>query len=375
MSIKTLIFILILMGGFSLRAAPNVENHVDKLVKDFEGTKKSLVAEEVKQRKIMSSLFEINRKMKKIVGERGDLEQERMLLEGTTRDLAQKISTLDEKVKTQKVFLRERLAVIYRFGGLGAARMIFSSSSSSQLERNLKILGVVAKRDLDRIKDYSSSVQDLEKKRKRLDHRLAHLKKIENNIKAKEDKLTFENNYKNRILDGIRKSKKFTLMKLSGLREKTSQMAINDESGVLDLLFQPSFFEQKGQLPSPLQGRIVQDFGLIHDEEHNVTLPHKGVFFAAPLGTSVRAVFGGKVAFVGAVPGFGKTVVVDHGDHYYTVYGHNHAVAVQEGQEISQSQTLATSGSSSEQLGEGLYFEVRHFSEPYDPRTWMKGSL
>jgi murein hydrolase activator len=360
---------------FSATASAAVENHVDKLVKDFEGTKKSLVAEEVKQRKIMSSLFEINRKMKKIVGERGDLVQERMLLEDNTRDLAQKIAILDEKVKTQKVFLRERLSVIYRFGGLGAARMIFSSSSSSQLERNLKILGVVAKRDLDRIKDYSSSVEELEKKRLKLDQRLTHLKKIEGNIRKKEEKLTYENDYKNRILNGIRNSKKFALMKLSGLREKTAQMAMNDESGVLDLLFRPSFFEQKGQLPTPLSGKIVQEFGLVHNEEHNVTLSHKGVFFSAAPGSLVRSVFGGKVAFVGPIPGFGKTVVVDHGDHYYTVYSHNQIVAVQEGQEIDQSQTLATSGSTSEQFGAGLYFEVRHFSEPYDPRLWMKGSL
>ncbi len=366
----------------SLTVASTKKNqHIEKLAQDLVGTKKSLINDEVKQRKVMSSLYEINRKMKKIVSERGSLVQERMQLEGLTTDLAAKIEALEAKVKIQKSFLRDRLAVIYRFGGQGVARLMFSSRSSSEIERNLKILGVIAKRDLDQIKDYSSSVTDLAKKKTKLTQRLDYLKGVESKIRGKEQKLTQENDIKNRILDGIRKSQKFSLTKLSDLREKTAQMSQNDDSGVLDLLFQPSFFEQKGQLPSPLPtsgalaAKITQEFGLIKDEDHNVILSHKGVFFSAAPGSLVKSVFGGKISYVGEVPGYGNTVIVDHGDHYYTVYGHNQLLSVSVGQEVAQNQILATSGSSSDQFGPGLYFEVRHFSEPYDPRSWMKGSL
>jgi septal ring factor EnvC (AmiA/AmiB activator) len=352
-------------------AAPNVT----KLANDFEKTKKSLVQDEVKQRKIMSSLFSINRKMKKIVADRAALVQERMLLDSVTRDLALAIRSLDEKVKTQKSHLMQRLAVIYRFGGQGVTRFLFSSLSSAELERNLKILGVVAKHDLGLIKDYSVSVNDLAKKKKKFQLRLAHLKKIEDNIQEKETKLTQENEYKNKILDSIRRSKKFALNKISGLRERSAQLAMNDDSGVLDLLFRPSFFEKKGQLTAPVQGPIVENFGLMRDEENNVTLSHKGVFFAASKGAPVKSVFSGKVAFVGRVSGFGQTLIMDHGDHYYTVYSHNQTISVNVGEEIKQNQIVATAGIDPESLKTGVYFEVRHFSEPYDPRSWMKGFL
>jgi len=349
----------------------------EKLAQDLKGTKKSLIDDEVRQRKVMSSLYEINRKMKKIVSERGGLVQERMQLEGMTTDLAAKIQILEAKVKTQKAYLRERLSVIYRFGGQGMARLVLSSKSSSEIERNLKILGIVAKRDLQQIKDYTSTVTELAKKRTKLDQRLAYLKEVESKIHGKEQKLSHENNMKNKLLDGIRKSQKYSLNKLNVLREKSTQIVQSDDSGILDLLFQPSFFEQKGQLPQPLPptAKVVQDFGLIKDEEHNVTLSHKGLFYSVEGGTPVRTVFGGKIAFVGEVAGFGQTVIVDHGDHYYTVYGHTHSMSVAIGDEVKQNQVIATSGSSSDQFGPGLYFEVRHFSEPYDPRSWMKGSL
>lgn len=348
--------------------------NVEKLAKDLEATKKSLIDDEIKQRKIMSSLFEINRKMKKIVSERADLEQERLMLQATTRKLADRILDLESILKSQKALLRQRLSAIYKFGGQGVARFLFSSTSSSDLERNLKIMGVVAKRDLDLIKDYFSAVKELDSKRKKFTQRLAHLQKIENRIHDQEGQLGAENSMKSRILDKIRKSKQFTMTKLNGLRAKSSQFSINDESGVFDLLFQPSFFEQKGQLPKPIQGQIMQGFGLVKYEEHNVTLSHKGLFYSAPIGTAVKTIFGGKVSYIGFLPGFGQTLIVDHGDHYYTVYAHNSKINVEVDEEVRQNQVVAYSGEGNDDFGSGLYFEIRHFSEPYDPRQWMKGT-
>jgi septal ring factor EnvC (AmiA/AmiB activator) len=358
---------IILFSGWGYSSVPT-EVKAEKLAADLESTKKTIINEEVKQRKIMSSLFDINRKMKKIVSERSSLIQERMLLEGTTTELAKKIEAMDEKLKIQKNFLRERLSAIYRFGGQGVARTLFSSTSSAQLERNLKILGLVAKRDLDLIKDYSDTVHDFEKKKARLTQRLTHLKKVESNIKLKEERLTAENTTKNKILDAIRKSKKFAMLKLNGLREKSIKLAMNDESGVLDLLFRPSFFEQKGLLPKPIDGKVVQNFGLIKDEEHKVILSHKGLTFQTKEGAPVKSVFAGVVAFAGIIEGYGNTLVIDHGDHYYSVYSYNKEILVKEGEEINQNHVIASSS-------EGLYFEIRHFSEPYDPSAWMKGSL
>jgi septal ring factor EnvC (AmiA/AmiB activator) len=75
------------------------------------------------------------------------------------------------------------------------------------------------------------------------------------------------------------------------------------------------------------------------------------------------------------VDGFGQTLIVDHGDHYYTVYSHNETISVNVGDEVGQNQVVATVGSNPELSRDGIYFEVRHFSEPYDPQSWMKGSL
>jgi septal ring factor EnvC (AmiA/AmiB activator) len=360
--------------------------HIQKLAKDFEKTKKDIVEKEVRQRKVMSSLFEINRKMKKIVTEQANFVQQRLVLEDSTRELAEKILSLEDKLKNQKVLLRERLTAIYKLGGQGLARIVFASSTSAQLEKNLKILGIIAKRDLDLIKDYSASVKELEAKKIKFTKRLAKLKKLEKNILEQEDKLTAENASKSKILNDIKSSKQFALNKLNGIRNKSAQINISDESGVLDLLFRPSFFEKKGLLPPPVNGKITRNFGIVRDEEYNVSWPHKGLFFSATVGTPVKNVFDGRVAFVGVVAGFGNTIIIDHGDHYYSVYSNTKKISVLEGDEVKQHQVIAQSGTGFEDGSagtsstasndvNGLYFEIRHFSEPYDPRSWLKGTL
>ncbi len=370
--------VLFILFSFSISLPAQSASKAESLAKELERTRSQLVQDEIKKRKVLGALFDINKKMKKIVTERANLEQERLAVEASVKELVGKITGLDQKTKSQRILLRERLAAIYKLGGQGMARFLLSSGSSAELERNLKILGIVAKRDIDLIKDYNQSLKELERRKLKLTQRHRHLKKLRNKIQDKEVRLANENAVKNKILNNVKNSQEFKLLKLSQIRQKSREVAwtgaVSEDEGLLDLLFQPSFFEQKGQLPKPIQGRLAQGFGLVKDEVHKVVLSHKGHFYQAPEGTPVKAVFQGKVVFAGPLPGFGQTLILDHGDHYYSVYAHTKALHVKEGEEVKQTQILAMSGTGSHGVGDGLYFEIRHFSEPSDPRLWMKGS-
>ena len=365
--------------GFLLAAMVAVPAHgsnptPENLAREFHMTKIKLMKDEVRQREILGRLYEINKNMKKIVTEKTSLEQEKLLVESNVHDLAGKITELDQKTKSQKMLLRGRLSAIYKLGGQGIARFLFSSTSSAELERSLKILGIVAKQDLELIKSYSKSVKELDSRKRKFQLRWTHLKDVERKIQNKENSLLAENQNKNKILSEVRLSQNASVNKLSKIKKQSLAFVGEDESGLLDLLFRPAFVEQRGQLPMPIDGHLAQGFGLMRDEVHRVVISHKGQFYSAPQGTLVKAIFSGKVAFAGEVPGFGITLIVDHGDHYYSVYSHTRDLKVHEGDEVQQLQTLASSGRSGSGFGDGIYFEIRHFSEPADPKQWMKGS-
>ncbi|HWU41904.1 MAG TPA: hypothetical protein VN132_00660, partial [Bdellovibrio sp.] len=213
-------------GSVPIQASASAPTEVASLAKDFEANKKKVEDAEIKQRQVLSGLFEINKRIKKTVTEQGALTEQRVATEINIKTLAEKIEELEGRSKSQRTQLAERLRAIYKLGGPSIARYLFSSTSSSSLERNLKILGIVAERDLELIKNYSTDLKDLQIKKRHLALRLENFKALEAKIAAEEKKLILEQNLKNKILDGIRRSRSFALQRLNGLREKSMQFNI-----------------------------------------------------------------------------------------------------------------------------------------------------
>lgn len=115
-------------------------------------------------------------------------------------------------------------------------------------------------------------------------------------------------------------------------------------------------WEPETQLVWPVQGAIVSAYG-------DAARPgHRGVDLAAPPGASVAAARLGKVDFVGEIAGYGRTLVLSHGDRLSTVYAHLGTVRVSEGDAVSRGQTIGTISP------EGyLHYEIRDAAQPVDP--------
>ena len=185
----------VVLGSSAGAAAASATPDVDTLAKDFEATKKRIEEAELKQRQVLSALYQLNKKIKKIVTEKGETSQQKAFLEVNIRNLTQKVEELEQRSKSQRALLAERLKAIYKLGGASVARFLFSSSSSASLERNLKIMGVVASRDLEIIKNYHRDLQYLQKKRQAIATKLESLKAVEAKIVVQEKLFRKEENY------------------------------------------------------------------------------------------------------------------------------------------------------------------------------------
>lgn len=98
---------------------------------------------------------------------------------------------------------------------------------------------------------------------------------------------------------------------------------------------------------------------------------HKGVDYAAPMGTSVRAVANGRVEFVGQQPGYGNVIVLKHGDRYSTLYGHlmKFASGMRQGGAVSQGDLIGYVGKTGLATGPHLHYEFRIGGVHVDPLT------
>jgi len=342
------------------------------LIAELEQNKKTLEADQQKQKKALQALGQMNERIKRIVKQKARAFSETTEVEVHLDKTTRKLQELETQMGSQKVHLAERLRILSRVGGSQLMGFLMSSISSSQLERNLKILGLVINKDRESIKGFQQVSRERELEKEKMSVRLRLLNKKTENLHQQELNLAREQALKETLVRSLRKNRLFQLQKMADLKQQSKNLPAED-LGILEDLLKPSFFEQKGQLPSPTEGILTRSFGIEKDPRHDLRINHKGVFFSTPEGSAIRSVFDGQVSFAGALPGFGPTVIVDHGDHFYTVYAYNQKLEVSEGQEIKKLQKIAHSGFNSDTGTAGVYFEIRHFSEADDPQKWMKG--
>ncbi|MDZ7961726.1 MAG: peptidoglycan DD-metalloendopeptidase family protein [Aulosira sp. DedQUE10] len=98
---------------------------------------------------------------------------------------------------------------------------------------------------------------------------------------------------------------------------------------------------------------------------------HAGLDFAASYGSTIRAADSGTVIFAGWYGGYGKAVIIDHGNGITTLYGHTSELYVTEGQGVQRGQAIAAVGSSGLSTGPHLHFEVRRDGTPQDPASYL----
>ncbi|MEH2350197.1 MAG: peptidoglycan DD-metalloendopeptidase family protein [Nostoc sp.] len=98
---------------------------------------------------------------------------------------------------------------------------------------------------------------------------------------------------------------------------------------------------------------------------------HAGLDFAASYGSKIRAADSGRVIFAGWYGGYGRAVIIDHGNGMTTLYGHTSELYVTEGQAVERGQAIGAVGSTGFSTGPHLHFEVRRNGTPVDPANYL----
>jgi septal ring factor EnvC (AmiA/AmiB activator) len=118
-----------------------------------------------------------------------------------------------------------------------------------------------------------------------------------------------------------------------------------------------------------VQGNIKKLFGR---QKPLSDLRWQGIMIYAPAGNHVRAVSRGRIAFADWLRGLGNLVIIDHGNSYLSLYGHNESLFKSAGEWVESGDIISSIGSSGGQQKPGLYFEIRKKGKPQNPTRWCK---
>jgi septal ring factor EnvC (AmiA/AmiB activator) len=128
------------------------------------------------------------------------------------------------------------------------------------------------------------------------------------------------------------------------------------------------FSSLKGRLPWPSAGRVAARFGQPKADVPGVD----GVLIGARAGAEVRAIHHGRVAFADWLRGFGLLVIIDHGDGYMSLYGHNESLLKEVGEWVGTGEPIGLAGTSGGLQSPTVYFGIRYQGKALDPADWCR---
>jgi septal ring factor EnvC (AmiA/AmiB activator) len=122
----------------------------------------------------------------------------------------------------------------------------------------------------------------------------------------------------------------------------------------------------------PVSGKVMARFGKFKHPEFGAEIVRKGIDIDARVGEEIRAVEQGTVVYSDRFPGYGKLVIIDHGERYYTIYGHLSEILKQTGAGVKRGEVIGKAGDSDSLVGSKLYFEMRKDGHSVDPLPWFR---
>lgn len=151
------------------------------------------------------------------------------------------------------------------------------------------------------------------------------------------------------------------------VKEKSSGSIHPDETKTHSAPKHPADMSRRqGRLPMPVNGAVKGRFGAKRSSGGT----WKGLFIeTAP--AVVRSVAFGQVEYAKVLPGYGQTVVINHGNNYMSIYSGLSRIGVREGTAVAVGQDIGTSGTLP-QGEQGLYFQLRYRQRPVNPKSWLK---
>ncbi len=316
-------------------------------------------------------------------------------LENRRRSLGQELQVTNvslvrnkEALRIQKDKLSRRLRNLYKYGGERPLEFMLSTQSFAQLLARWDYLVMVAEQDRMLVEDVLATKATVEQTQERLENRITEV--------ARNTKKT---NRENAQLASLRTQKANSVKTIQGQRqeyeaaaaelERTARSMKNllaelerrrraesDRARAEGRNLQPytgDFARGEGRLEWPVRGELVGHFGTeVHPKWGTVTM-NNGIDIATPIGTPVHVVAQGRVDYVSEDFGaYGQMVVVNHGDGYYTLYGHLSTISVTSGSQLATGQLIGYSGDTGSLKGPELHFEVRKGAQSLDPQRWLK---
>ncbi len=385
-------------SGLAAEKGPEASSGLRDKRQELKQLKRELDRERGQARQVArkeQSLFEELDRIDRQLQQKGT---ELKALQAKLRTSTERLQTIQREIGLTQTHLdqikglfQRRIRAIYKQGRHGYVQALLSSEDLSGAGRRIRYLAAIANQDQRMVAAYTATLETLRTQQAELEHSKRELTLSQKAVTAKREEILEEQRTRRVLLAKVQQQKKGHLSAIRQLelaaqelqvligrlqREKRSQIGRGPAPEPLRAPALPeggvsAFASLKGHLPWPTPGILASTFGRQEHPRYRTVTFNRGVEISAPEGQKIVAVSDGTVLYADWFKGYGRLIVLDHGEGYYTIYAHAAEILVKIANRVAKGQPIGLVGNTGSVAGSQLYFEVRHRGRPQDPIAWL----
>jgi len=369
------------LSAFDKGGSSDAAREFGRIKREMEEKKKELKRAGRKERSVLAELDKIDRDIQAGSAELADQQKRLQEAEAGAHEIEANSASLSRELAGVKKAYGLRLRALYKMRRRAAAGP-FAADSLGSMVKQVKYLGLIAERDRTIIRDYGGALDLLARQQTGIAEKKGEILGRRRTIEARKAELESKRQRKAAILAGVRREKGLSEQTLHELedasvslwamikldeKERRSSREENAPAGRDD----ENVLGGKSRLPWPLEGAVLTRFGMQRHPQFGTMVFRRGIEIEAREGQAVRAVDGGQVAYADWYKGYGKLMILDHGNGFYTLYGNLSRVDFAKGDRAARGQVIGLAGETGSMKGSKLYFEIRRNGEAQDPLVWL----
>ena len=377
------VLIALWLSGFSAAADRSADKQeLQRIKREMREKKKELTRADRKERSILSELETIDRGIQTGSVELTGQQQRLRASEAALREVEQNNTVLNRELTALKQNYSQRLRALYKLSRSGYAVAILSPDGLGQTLKRIKYLGMIADRDRVMMREYGNALTKLATHQAEIAEKKNELLARQRVVAATKAALEARKQKKAVILASVRHEKGQYEQSLRELEEASASLWAMIKKGEQEKRaakavppasrqWHETANRDRTRLPWPLEGQVLTRFGMQRHPQFGTMVYRRGIEIQAHEGESVRAVQDGEVAYADWYKGYGKLMILDHGDGFYTLYGNLSRLDLNKGDQVARGQVLGLAGETGSLKGLKLYFEIRRNGEAQDPLQWL----
>jgi len=388
-------FIVLIFSNLSLAGTQNQTTekkvNLNQIQKKIDDIDKKIEKNKETKKGLNKALKKQEKKIIKTKGELKKIKNKERINKKKLSNLNREIKNLEKELVLRKKKQAEVLYQTYIKPKPGYLQMFLDGVNPNKITRQINYLGYLSRsynENITQIKETYHKIKEKKETTNKTIKKISSLKqkKLKNNKKLIKQKKA-KKNVINKISKKIKSQKKLKKKLIADEKKLTSiiqkllerskrdsvkkskkKKSIKDNKNIPNNKFDGiNFAKLKKKLRLPVRGKVTNKFG---SKRKDTGVTYKGIFIKAPEGRKVYAVAKGKVVFASVLKGYGNIIILDHGNQYMSLYGNNKSLNKKENDIVKGGDTIALVGNSGGNITNGLYYELRRKSKPFDPLKW-----